>query len=73
MINSQQQNIRMINKRNQNNQMIHDLTTWTGCINNQMIIYKCESEMHFQSNYLYVLNRLVWRLPTPGIISMIKK
>jgi hypothetical protein len=35
-----------------------------------MIIYKRESEMHFQSKY--VLKRLVWRLPIPGIIPMVK-
>jgi hypothetical protein len=37
-----------------------------------MIIYKHESEMHFQSKYLYLLNQLVWRLPITGIIPMIK-
>jgi hypothetical protein len=37
-----------------------------------MIIYKRESEMHFQSKYVYVLNQLVWRLSIPGIILMIK-
>jgi hypothetical protein len=37
-----------------------------------MVIYKRESEMHFQSKYLYVLNQLVWQLPIPGIISTIK-
>jgi hypothetical protein len=52
--------------------MIHDSTAWTGCVNDQMIIDKRESEMHFQSKYLYVLNRLVWRLPIPGIIPMTK-
>jgi hypothetical protein len=34
--------------------MIDDWTVSTGCINNQMIIYEHESEMHFQSKYLYV-------------------
>jgi hypothetical protein len=38
-----------------NNRIIHDLTA---CINNQMIVYKRESEIHFQSKYLYVLNPL---------------
>jgi hypothetical protein len=38
-----------------------------------MIICKRESAMHFQSDhFLYVLNRLVRRLPVPGMIPMIK-
>jgi hypothetical protein len=49
-----------------------DLTNWTSCINYQMINYKHESEVHFQSKYLYLLNQLVWRLPIPGTITMIK-
>jgi hypothetical protein len=52
--------------------MIHDLTALTGCINDQIIIYKRENEMHFQSKYLHVLNQLVWRLPIPEIIPTIK-
>jgi hypothetical protein len=52
--------------------MIHDLTAWTVYINDQMIIYKRESEMNFQSKYLNVLNQLVWRLLIPGIIPIIK-
>jgi hypothetical protein len=32
--------------------MIYDLTSWTGFINNQMITYKHESEMYFQSKCL---------------------
>jgi ABC-type Mn2+/Zn2+ transport system ATPase subunit len=54
MISSRKQNNRMISIRNQNNRMIHDLTARTGCINNQMIIYKSENEMHSQSIYLKI-------------------
>jgi hypothetical protein len=69
MISSQEQNNRMISKRNQNSWMNHDLTAWTGCINvYKMIIFKRENEMNFESKYLYLLNRLVWLLPIPWVL-----
>jgi hypothetical protein len=52
--------------------MIHDLTVRSDCINYQIIIYKHENEMNFQSKYFSILNQLVWRLLISGIIPMIK-